>query len=218
MTGSIRLAGRTLARCQALQLLFQAEVTGRAVSDVLDGDYVLSKGPLDEYGREIALGTYEHEAELDSVLSHAAHNWSLSRMSGVDRNLLRLSLYEMLYVEEVQTPVVISECVELAKAFGSSDESSRFVNGVLGRIATDVANGKDVVEAARKLDAEEAAAYERARQEDRYSDDAYSDEALDADEGAYDTYDANASADGDGSDGSDGARADADAAGDGRAE
>ena len=154
---SSRIVGRTLARSQALQILFQAEACGRSVDDVLAGDYVLSEGPFDEFGERLARGTAEHLAELDRVLGMVASNWSTSRMPAVDRNLLRLSLYELLYVDEVATAVVISECVELAKAYGT-DESSRFVNGVLGRIASDLDAGVDVVERARQHDVAEAQA------------------------------------------------------------
>ena len=165
MPHSRRLSGRTLARCQALQIVFQAEGSGRSVDDVLGGDYVLSEGPLDPYAERLARGVGGHLAELDRVLAHSSRNWSLSRMSKVDRDLLRIALYELLYVDEVDTGVSISECVELAKAFGSSDESSRFVNGVLGTIATKIAAGVDVVAQARDLDAAEAAAGEAARAE-----------------------------------------------------
>ena len=150
MSSSSRIVGRTLARCQALQLLFQAEACGRSVADVLAGDYVLSEGPPVEYGEQLARGTDEHRAELDHVLSGAARNWSISRMSATDRNLLRVALYEILFEDDVDKAVSIDECVELAKAFGSSDESSRFVNGVLGRVAADIDNGVDVIEVARK--------------------------------------------------------------------
>lgn len=150
MSSSSRIVGRTLARCQALQLLFQAEACGRSVADVLAGDYVLSEGPLVEYGEQLARGTDEHRAELDHVLSGAARNWSISRMSATDRNLLRVALYEILFEDDVDKAISIDECVELAKAFGSSDESSRFVNGVLGRVAADIDNGVDVIEVARK--------------------------------------------------------------------
>lgn len=156
MPSSFRFGGRTLARCQALQILFQAEACDRSVDDVLSGDYILSKGPLDEYGELLARGVGSHLPELDAVLSGAARNWSLSRMSSTDRNLLRLALYELLYVDEVEAAVSISECVELAKAFGSSDESSRFVNGILGRIQSEIEAGVDVVEEGRRREAEEA--------------------------------------------------------------
>ena len=156
MPSSFRFGGRTLARCQALQILFQAEACDRSVDDVLSGDYILSKGPLDEYGERLACGVGSHLPELDAVLSGAARNWSLSRMSSTDRNLLRLALYELLYVDEVEAAVSISECVELAKAFGSSDESSRFVNGILGRTQSESEAGGDVVEEGRRREAEEA--------------------------------------------------------------
>ena len=77
-------------------------------------------------------------------------------MNAVDRNLLRLALYEMLYVDEVDIAVTIDECVELAKAYGT-DESSRFVNGILGRVTDDLDAGVDVVAAARERAAEQAA-------------------------------------------------------------
>ncbi len=156
MSSSSHLHGRSLARCQALQLLFQAEACDRSVDDVLAGDYVLSDGPLDEYAERVARGCGERVNELDAVLAGAARNWSISRMSATDRNLLRISLYEILYVDEVDKAVSIDECVELAKAFGGSDESSRFVNGVLGRIAADLDAGVDVVEAARQRELAEA--------------------------------------------------------------
>lgn len=139
-----RFGGRTLARSQALQLLFQAEACGRTVNDVLEGSYALDEGPLDAYASEIALGADAMLHELDAVIAVTSDNWSVSRMPAVDRNLLRLALFEMLEVDEVDTAVAIDECVELAKAYGT-DESSRFVNGVLGKVARRMEAGEDVV-------------------------------------------------------------------------
>lgn len=144
---SVKFGGRTLARSQALQLLFQAEAADRTVREVLAGPYALSQWPLDEYGEELALGADDMRHQLDAVISRASTNWSIERMPSVDRNLLRLALYEMLEQDEVAIAVTIDESVELAKAFGT-DESSRFVNGLLGRVAKDVESGIDVVAAA----------------------------------------------------------------------
>lgn len=153
--------GRTLARSQALQLLFQAEANSRAVLSVLDGAYALSDdAPLDDYARTLALGVDERRPELDAVISLRSTGWSISRMNGVDRNLLRIALYEMLFVDEVDKAVAIDECVELAKAFGT-DESSRFVNGLLGRVADDMDDGVDVVAVAREAARARAAEAER---------------------------------------------------------
>ena len=108
---------------------------------MLAGAYALSdEEPLDDYGRELALGTDLMRDELDAIISRASTNWSLDRMPSVDRNLLRLALYEMLRVDEVAIAVTIDESVELAKAYGT-DESSRFVNGLLGSIAAEL-NGE----------------------------------------------------------------------------
>ena len=158
--------GRTLARSQALQLLFQAEATGRLVSEVLDTDYALDEGPLDDYAKRIALGADGMLHELDAVIAQTSANWSVSRMPAVDRNLVRIALYEMLCVDEVDTAVAIDECVELARAYGT-DDSFRFVNGLLGKVARRMDAGEDVVadalaaaaaEEAAKAEAEAAAA------------------------------------------------------------
>ena len=137
--------GRTLARSQALQLLFQAEATDRTVAEVLDGPYALSQNePLDEFAERLALGADDMRHDLDALIGATSTNWAVGRMPSVDRNLLRLALYEMLCVDEVAIAVTIDETVELAKAYGT-DESSRFVNGLLGRVARRMEAGVDVV-------------------------------------------------------------------------
>ena len=138
---SAKFFGRTLARSQALQLLFQAEQTNRTVAEVLQGEYVLSEGPLDP----------------DMILNAYSHGWSVSRMPSVDRNLLQLSLYEMLEVSEVDVSITINEVIELSHAY-CGDESPRFINGILGRVAADIAEGMDVYEHSRRVSAGEKSA------------------------------------------------------------
>ena len=127
--------GRTLARSQALQILFQAEMRGESVDDVLAGDFVLSKGPLADYAVEIARGVAANRDRIDSALRAVSTNWTLDRMPGADRNLLRASVYELYFqvADTLDAAVVINEAVEIAKAYGT-DDSAGFVNGVLGRI------------------------------------------------------------------------------------
>lgn len=183
MSARTHFGGRTLARSQALQLLFQAEATGRTVYEVLEGDYALSEGPLDPFGEMLARGADDMRSDLDAVIEVTSSNWSISRMSSVDRNLLRLALYEMLEVDEVAVAVTIDESVELAKAYGS-DDSFRFINGLLGRVARRMDEGVDVVAAAR----EELAARNAADQQ--AAEDVEDVEAPDADEDAADVEDA----------------------------
>ena len=144
-----RFGGRTLARAQALQILFQADVNHRMVEEVLSGDYAITDGPLDPYGQELALGVDSRRYAIDAVIRASSASWSLSRMPIVDRNILRLAPYEMIEEDDITVAVAIDEAVELAKAFGT-DESPRFINGVLGTIAKDVEAGIDVYEKARQ--------------------------------------------------------------------
>lgn len=129
--------GRTRARSQALQIMFQAEALDLPVDEVLAGDYLLSKGPLMEYAERLARGCYEKLDTVDSCLAAVSENWSLYRMPAADRALLRIAVFELRCDDtddKIEDAVVINEAVELAKAFGT-DDSARFVNGVLGRIA-----------------------------------------------------------------------------------
>lgn len=150
---STHFRGRTLARSQALQLLFQAEANGRTVQEVLEGDYALEEGPLDDFGRRLAIGADGVRHDLDAIIATRSATWSINRMPSVDRNLLRLALYEMMYVDEVDIPIAIDEVVELAKAYGT-DESAKFINGVLGTVADDIEAGIDPVEKAHDILAE----------------------------------------------------------------
>lgn len=140
--------GRSLARSQALQLLFQAELRDMSVEDVLVQGACLEKGPLDDFARILALGVEQKLDELDSIISARSAAWPVERMPLVDRNLLRIALYEMLYVAEVETAVAIDESVELAKAYGTL-ETPRFVNGILGRVADQIDAGTNPVELAQ---------------------------------------------------------------------
>lgn len=129
--------GRTRARSQAMQILFQAEALDKPVEEVLEGDFLLSDDrSLEPYAEKLARGTYENLDRIDDALHAISTNWSLYRMPSADRNLLRIAVYEMRLLDEdpVDAPIVINEAVEVAKAYGT-DESARFVNGVLGRIA-----------------------------------------------------------------------------------
>lgn len=132
--------GRTLARSQALQILFQAEALDKPVDEVLSGDYLLSSDkPLQDYAEELARGCYAHLDEIDDALHEVSDNWSLYRMPSADRNLLRIAVFEMRLAGDnapAEDAIVINEAVEIAKAYGT-DESARFVNGVLGRISRD---------------------------------------------------------------------------------
>lgn len=129
---------RTRARYSALQVLYTSEIQGAYPSEVAVSEKYLSEdgGDLPDYARKLIEGVEAHRTEIDNLLASTSENWSLARMPIVDRSILRLAAYEMMYMDDVPVSVSINEAVELAKGFGGKDESPQFVNGVLGRIAT----------------------------------------------------------------------------------
>jgi N utilization substance protein B len=96
--------------------------------------------PPDEYAEDLVRGVETHADEIDATITAAVTNWRLDRMAVLDRALLRQATYELLHRADVPVPVVLDEAVELAKTYGG-DESPRFVNGVLARIADDHPRG-----------------------------------------------------------------------------
>ena len=127
---------RTSARRAALQVLYTSEITDESPAAIAEGDRRLEEdGPLPEYALMLVRGVESHRIAIDNHLAATSENWSLARMPIVDRSILRLATFEMMYIDDVPTSVTINEAVELAKDFGGEDESHRFVNGILGRIA-----------------------------------------------------------------------------------
>lgn len=130
---------RRYAREAALSLLYSSDIAESNLEEVIsEGSYPSDDLEVSEYAEFLVLGVVEHRDELDERLAAVSENWAIDRMPVVDRAILRLATYEMLYVEEVPISVSINEAVELAKAYGGEDDSSRFVNGILGRIARTV--------------------------------------------------------------------------------
>lgn len=127
---------RTLARKQALQLMYQGEILEKTPRELIDdGQLVPETQGLGEYALMLLDGAKESLEAIDELIESASDNWTLDRMPVVDRSLLRLTTYEMRYVDDVPVSVSINEAVNLAKEFGG-DDSPRFINGILGRIAT----------------------------------------------------------------------------------
>ena len=131
------MAGRRAARRIAVDVLFQADVTGRAPTEVAD-DWQTAGRDVPPFARELIAGVEEHLPSIDLVLERGAEGWSVERMAALDRTILRVAVEELLHRSDVPPSVAISEAVEAAAEL-SSDESKRFVNGILGRIARDEA-------------------------------------------------------------------------------
>lgn len=142
---------RTRARRAALQVLYSAELTEAAPGEIAGGKGLIEEvNELSDYAVRLIRGVELSREEVDALLNGASDNWSLMRMPVVDRCILRLAAYEMKYVDAVPLSVSINEAVELAKDFGGEDESPRFVNGVLGRIAKTLEKGNASSRAAKE--------------------------------------------------------------------
>ncbi len=135
------MGARSRAREIALQILFQYEWnSGYSMEQVLQ-EYVsglLAGRPADneytlEFARRCIRGVLEHREQIDSVIARHAKKWRLDRMSNVDRNILRLGVFEILFAPDIPGKVAVNEAVELAKRYGT-DESGAFVNGILDSV------------------------------------------------------------------------------------
>ena len=129
------MGARSKARKRAVDLLFEADARGidpaALVAERLGSTDV---PPINDYTVRLVEGVSEHRERIDELISEHAEGWTLQRMPAVDRAVLRLGLYELLWVDDVPNAVVIDEAVELAKTL-STDDSPRFVNGILARLA-----------------------------------------------------------------------------------
>lgn len=126
---------RTLSRELALQALYEIDVRGpEAIDHVEERLKADASDPeIEQFARELVMGTWENRATIDQKIEAVARNWELKRMAVVDRNILRLATFELLYRKDVPPLVAINEAIELAKKF-STKNSGPFVNGILDNI------------------------------------------------------------------------------------
>jgi N utilization substance protein B len=127
------MAARSKARKRALDILFEAEIRSVPVLALLDERTAAASPPVSAYAGELVQGVQAHRAQIDELLAQYAQGWTLDRMPAVDRNILRIATFELLWQDDVPDAVAISEAVQLARDL-STDGSSSFVNGLLARL------------------------------------------------------------------------------------
>ncbi|MEY2424957.1 MAG: transcription antitermination protein NusB [Actinomycetota bacterium] len=130
------MSDRTMARERALELLYEADAKSSSIGDVLAALPV----PPDAYAVDAVTGVTEHAARIDGLIGKLAPDWPIERMPTVDRAVLRLAVYELAERPDVPTAVILDEAVALAKRY-STEESGRFVNGVLASAARELRPG-----------------------------------------------------------------------------
>jgi N utilization substance protein B len=144
------VGSRTRARECALQALYQLDTSGGSAEQALSGLFAHFEevdADARSFAEELVRGVTSERPAIDEIIQRYSQNWKLERMARVDRNVLRLGVFELLRCAEVPVRVTLNEAVELGKKFGS-EESSAFVNGVLDRIA----HGKEMAQAAPKTE------------------------------------------------------------------
>lgn len=133
------MSARSKARKQALDLLYESDIRGTDLLVLLQSREVIEEGPdarpIREYTRSLVEGIYEHKRKIDELISTYAQGWDMDRLPAVDRNILRLGIYEVLWIENLEDGIVIDEALSLAKDL-STDDSAGFIHGVLGRISS----------------------------------------------------------------------------------
>ena len=118
------------AREKAVQVLFQLDNTDLTLQEAIG--HVLNEEESDAFFEKLVHGVTEHKQEIDEALEKNLENWSLSRLPKIERTVLRLAVFELLYMEDAPSRVVLNEAIELCKTFGD-EKSSKFVNGVLSK-------------------------------------------------------------------------------------
>ena len=135
------MGNRRIAREIALQLLYETEMKGSEPRAVLELYWAGQAEPEDpevrKFTTELLEGTYRNRKEIDAIIEKHSLHWKLVRMAVVDRNILRLAVYELLYLHDTPTNVILNEAIEIAKKFGT-EESGSFINGILDKIAKEV--------------------------------------------------------------------------------
>jgi N utilization substance protein B len=135
-----------------VDVLYEAEIRDRLPLESFEdrreagwSDSPIEEGAPDEpapdpaivaYARDLVAGVQEHQADIDATIARYADRWAITRMPVLDRTLLRIALFELLWRQDIPVPVAINEAVELAKAL-STEDSGRFINGLLGRVVED---------------------------------------------------------------------------------
>jgi transcription antitermination protein NusB len=130
------MAARSKARKRALDILYAADVRGQDPEAELDAAIGEEEGPTNPYTSVLVRGVTLHRARIDELLATYSQAWTLDRMPAVDRNALRIGVFELLYADDVPAAVAVTEAVALVRNL-STDESPSFVNGVLGSMLRD---------------------------------------------------------------------------------
>jgi transcription antitermination factor NusB len=130
---------RRYSREITLKILYQRDTSGRPLKEIEDNTFSNENvtEEIKDFATELAIGTADHLNEIDATLTRIADNWKIERMAVIDRNILRIALFELLYKSDTPSNVIINEAIEIAKKYGDS-KSYQFINGILDKAAKEI--------------------------------------------------------------------------------
>jgi len=128
---------RRKSRENAIILLYQKDLLDKKISDILNNDLLVGR-EYDEFTLRIINGVDSHRKNIDKMIKDVVENWTLERIAIIDRNILRVAIYEMIYEDEIPLKVSVDEAIEISKSLGQKEDTPKFVNGVLGKILSDI--------------------------------------------------------------------------------
>ena len=128
---------RRKSREAAVILLYQSDLLGKDSEEVLRNEIDFGK-KIDEFASELIIGVNKNRKAIDKEIVNVVQNWTIDRIAIIDRNILRVAIYEMLFKKDIPLKVSVDEAIEIAKSLGQKDDTPKFINGILGKILTNI--------------------------------------------------------------------------------
>ncbi|MDD5600871.1 MAG: transcription antitermination factor NusB [Actinomycetota bacterium] len=128
---------RRKSRENAVILLYQADLLEKDIEKIIENNLLAGK-KYDSFTLKIARGVTKNKEKIDKILMDTVENWTLDRIAIIDRNILRVAIYEMLYEDDIPLKVSVDEAIEIAKVLGQKEDTPKFINGVLGKILSNI--------------------------------------------------------------------------------
>ena len=128
---------RRKSREAAVVLLYQSDLLGKDPEEVLKNEIDFGK-KIDEFALELVIGVNKNRKAIDEEIVGVVQNWTIERIAIIDRNILRVAIYEMLFEKDIPLKVSVDEAIEIAKSLGQKDDTPKFINGILGKILTNI--------------------------------------------------------------------------------
>jgi N utilization substance protein B len=130
---------RRKAREKAVILLYQKDLLKKSPEEIVENDQLVGR-KFDEFSLKLINGVTDNLKEIDGIIKATVQNWSLDRIAVIDRNILRLAIYEMIHEDDIPLKVSVDEAIEIAKSLGQKPDTPKFINGVLGKFLNDISD------------------------------------------------------------------------------